>query len=99
MGDQQVVLDYEGKCCTIGRAPDRDIVISDMRASRDHGKVEVRRGKFILHDHSANGTTVSTPGGERISLRREEMVLPHAGNIGIGSDPNDCPLIAFNLET
>jgi adenylate cyclase len=99
LGDQQAVLDYEGKCCTIGRAPDRDLVITDMRASRDHGKIEVRRGKFILQDHSANGTIVRTPDGERISLRREEMVLPHAGNIGIAPNPDDSPLIIFDVET
>ncbi len=98
LGDQRFVLDSQQTSCTIGRSPDCDIVFGDIRASRDHAKVEVRRGKFVLSDHSSNGTIVRTPDAELISLHREDMVLPRAGSIGIGPSSDDCQSIAFCIE-
>ena len=33
-----------------------DVVVPERMASREHGRIEHRAGKFVLIDHSANGT-------------------------------------------
>lgn len=53
-------------------------------ASRDHCHIELRRGKFVLVDHSTNGTYVQAPDQPEIYLRREELPLIGEGTIAIG---------------
>lgn len=82
-GDERE-LSRQHPTVTIGRDPSNDIVISSARASRWHATVDLRSDKFVLCDSSTNGTLVCTPQGERILLRREEMVLPGSGSIAVG---------------
>jgi len=49
-----------------------------------HGKIERRLDKFILTDHSANGTFVTIDGDKEIVLRREEFTLRGHGWIAFG---------------
>ena len=53
-------------------------------ASRTHGKIELRRDKFVLIDHSANGTYVKLGNNPEVLLRREEYVLSGSGQIAFG---------------
>jgi hypothetical protein len=39
------------------------MIINDSMTSREHARVECRRGKFMLTDMSTNGTYVVTPEG------------------------------------
>lgn len=67
----------DGEILTIGRGPDNDLVLQDVRVSRHHCRV-VRRGRswFIVDNDSANGTHVNGEfvveaelfGGERIAV-------------------------------
>jgi adenylate cyclase len=84
LGNQVMELGTERAKITIGRGPDNDLVLDDPLASRRHAHLELRQGKFLLIDNSTNGTFVSTAEGEPIYVHREEMMLPEAGNIGIG---------------
>lgn len=52
--------------------------------SRDHCSIEFRRGKFVLIDHSTNGTFVARDDEPDIYLRREEFPLQGSGEIGLG---------------
>ena len=61
-----------------------DLVIKDRMASRSHGKIERRLDKFVLTDHSANGTFVLVEGDREIVLRREEFTLRGHGWIAFG---------------
>jgi predicted component of type VI protein secretion system len=54
-------------------------------ASREHARIECRRGKFILTDMSTNGTYVQTPEGPSY-LRREDLVLSGEGRIALGRE-------------
>lgn len=74
---------------TIGRDPDNDLVLQDPRVSRRHARIELRQGKFVLYDASTNGTVVRTRAGQRIYLRREELILSEPGSIGIGEHDAD----------
>jgi adenylate cyclase len=53
-------------------------------ASRAHSKIERRLDKFVLTDHSANGTFVTIEGDKEIILRREEFTLRGHGWIAFG---------------
>ena len=53
--------------------------------SREHARIECRRGKFVLTDMSTNGTYVLTSEGPSY-LRREDIVLIGEGKIALGRE-------------
>ena len=83
-GAQEVVLSAERPMVALGRDQAADLVIRERMASRAHGKIERRLDKFILTDHSANGTFVTIEGDREIVLRREEFTLRGHGWIAFG---------------
>lgn len=69
----------------IGRdAKKAQLHIDNEFASRDHCHIEFRRGKYVLVDHSTNGTYVYGDDQVPIYLRREELPLQGQGFIGLG---------------
>jgi hypothetical protein len=68
----------------LGRDAVCDIVVGDRKASRQHARIEKRRDKFVLVDHSSNGTFVAIAGETEVCLRREELMLRGRGRIGLG---------------
>lgn len=94
----RLVLRYEGREwrfegpgeLSIGRDGGCDIVVGDRKASRLHARIERRRDKFVLADHSSNGTWVQFAGeAEEVVLRHEELMLRANGAIGFGHSPAD----------
>jgi len=79
-----VVLDAERQAVALGRDAAADVVIKERMASRAHGKIERRLDKFVLTDHSANGTYVTVEGDREVILRREEFTLRGHGWIAFG---------------
>jgi len=80
----EVILSQERPSLALGRDAAADLVIKERMASRAHGKIERRLDKFILTDHSANGTFVTIEGDKEIVLRREEFTLRGHGWIAFG---------------
>jgi adenylate cyclase len=80
----ELVLSAERPALALGRDPSADLVIKERMASRAHGKIERRLDKFILTDHSANGTFITVEGDKEIVLRREEFTLRGHGWIAFG---------------
>jgi hypothetical protein len=57
-GDRTVPID--GGLLTVGRDPDNDVVLADVRASRHHLRLQGRQGTLVLVDlGSRNGTLVN----------------------------------------
>ena len=83
-GDRVIVLGEDNRALTFGRDAQNDVVIADRMASRMHARIERRTGKFVLVDHSSNGTYVSIDEDAPIQLRREELTLRGHGRIGFG---------------
>jgi adenylate cyclase len=83
-GGNEVVLSAERPAVALGRDAAADLVIKERMASRAHGKIERRLDKFILTDHSANGTFITIEGDKEIVLRREEFTLRGHGWIAFG---------------
>ena len=82
--DQEIVLEGARTSLTLGRDKAGDLVIIDRMASRQHGKIERRLDKFVLADHSANGTYVTVEGDTEVVLRRAEFALRGHGWIAFG---------------
>jgi adenylate cyclase len=73
---------------TIGRVHECDLKVDDEHASRRHCTIEQRNGKFVVHDHSANGTYITIEGEGEIVLHREDFVLRGHGWFTFGQ-PRD----------
>lgn len=51
---------FDKETMTIGRSRDNDVVIENLSVSRNHARVRLQEGKYVLHDlNSANGTYVN----------------------------------------
>lgn len=83
-GDKEIVLRRRIETITLGRDPGCTFVISDATASRQHCVIEKRQDKFVVRDHSANGTFVAVAGEDEAVLRREEMALRGHGSLAFG---------------
>jgi adenylate cyclase len=92
-GSREIVLDERQAALALGRDAQNDIVIADRLASRMHARIERRRDRFVLIDHSSNGTFLTLEGEPEIPLRREEFVLRKRGRISFGhahaTDPRE----------
>jgi adenylate cyclase len=88
MGDDNIAV-------AMGRDAQNDIIIADRMASRLHARIERRSGKFVLVDHSSNGTYVTIDGQPQIKLRREELVLRGQGRISFGHAGDDAAELVF----
>jgi hypothetical protein len=73
--------------------------VTDPAASRQHATIEIRGDKFVLVDHSVNGTFVAW-GATETHLRREEMILPPRGRLGLGAPTSTkgVTVLAFSRE-
>ena len=89
----RLVLEYRGKTLelaattqtfTMGRNERNSLVVDRELVSRSHADIEFRQGKFILVDHSTNGTYLLLENGARFFVRREEFTLHDRGVICLG---------------
>ena len=90
-GTRQIELGAGNAVLTLGRDQQNDVMIADRKASRLHARIERRRDKFVLVDHSSNGTYVTVEGEPELTLRREELVLRGRGRVSFGHAHQDDP--------
>ena len=89
-GTQETILGVGGPTkATFGRDASCDFVIDHQRTSRSHAVVELRFDKFVVVDHSSNGTWVSIGTESPMVLRREELILRGSGVLTFGRTPDD----------
>lgn len=100
-GQDEVWLDRRSTPHSIllGRQPGCELTVTDPSASRQHATIELRGDKFVVVDHSANGTYVAWETTETC-LKREEMILPSRGRLGLGSSTSTTgiTLVVFSHE-
>jgi adenylate cyclase len=80
----EVVRRRAEETLVIGRDASCDVVVGDAKASRQHCTIEKRLDRFILQDHSTNGTFVSVEGELEVVLHREPFTLRRRGWIAFG---------------
>lgn len=84
-GDQE--FDHREGKITLGRSLSCDMQINADMASRSHGTIEYKNGKYYFSDESSNGTYLRKNGDEVIRYFRESFVLSGAGDLGLGKAP------------
>ncbi|MCC7411218.1 MAG: FHA domain-containing protein [Gammaproteobacteria bacterium] len=82
--DHEIVLGEDRSIAVLGRSKAADVTVNETLASRQHVRIEYRRGKFFIIDQSTNGTYVKLTTNEEAFLRREEMPITGAGMISLG---------------
>lgn len=99
--EQSLKINKERRSVILGRGEICDIVIQNGFASRQHTRIELRFGKFILADQSTNGTYIRFSDGNVVRLAREEMILRGSGSISLGQaySENPADLIEFSVTT
>jgi len=90
-GAREIELGESAMALTLGRDPQNDVVIGDRKASRMHARIERRRDKFVLIDHSSNGTFVTVGDENEVMLRREEWTMRGRGHCSFGHAHRDDP--------
>ncbi|MGV7032779.1 adenylate/guanylate cyclase domain-containing protein [Methylobacterium symbioticum] len=78
------VFGPECESVTLGRHAENSVVIPGEFASRRHATIERRWDKWILIDHSTNGTFVRPAGIAEFRICREEVILRAAGSLSFG---------------
>lgn len=69
---------------TMGRGERSSLMVDRDLVSRSHADIQFRQGKFVLADHSTNGTYLLLDNGARFFVRREEFALYDRGVISLG---------------
>ena len=74
-GQSQQVIVWDTLEITVGRAPDRDLVIPDSEVSRQHTLFRIDGGSYTVADlHTSNGTFVNGARISRHQLRPGDVV-------------------------
>jgi class 3 adenylate cyclase len=93
-GDREWLVDERLPIVTIGRGEQNEVVVRGDLISRQHARIEMSKGRFLLSDLSTNGTFVRTNGDPEQFVRRDSTVLAGSGLIGLGESPDkDMPLV------
>ncbi len=94
------VLNEKQPGLVLGRSVGCDMAINESRASRQHVKLECRRGKFFVIDQSTNGTYILPQGGTEVFLRREELPITGSGEISLGCPFSKSPtdVVSYCVE-
>jgi len=92
-------MDESRDALAAGRDPDCEIIVAGDKVSRQHVRIFLRHGKFVVADQSANGTYVRVHHRAEIHLHREEFILLGRGGIGLGQSVDEVgeDAIAFEI--
>lgn len=93
-----LTMDEERSSVVMGRSKTADVAVAEALASRQHVRLEHRRGKFFIIDQSTNGTYVFSDGSEAF-LRREEMPISGSGMISLGRSFSENPQEVVHYKT
>jgi len=101
IGAKRLRVDANNPIVTFGRAYDNDVIVDTESASRNHAKIELARGRYLLHDSSTNGTYLIRGGFSPEFIRRESASLDNFGSIGLGFSPDSTShhIIEFRVTT
>ena len=91
---QRLLMGPERRKATFGRDHEADFTVQSPTVSRAHAMIERRRERFVLVDHSLNGSFVTFEGKPEMKLRHEELTLVGHGWIAFGQPRADAQQVA-----
>jgi class 3 adenylate cyclase len=99
-GQNTIRVDSVRPAVSLGRQAHNELVLNYERVSRSHARIEYRRGKFLLIDHSSNGTYIQRPGEAPVFIKRDEAPLSGSGIISLGriATPGSPGAVHFAVE-
>ena len=99
--DQSLKVNKERRSVVLGRGDACDIIVQNDFSSRQHVRLELRFGKFVIVDQSTNGTYIRPSNGNVVRIAREEMILQGSGSISLGQPYSDNPttLVEFSITS
>lgn len=89
VGAERIRMDSNNPVVSFGRSTGNDVSVNIEPASRNHAKIEMAKGRFVIQDHSTNGTYIVRGGSNSKFIRRESAALENFGCIGLGFSPAD----------
>lgn len=93
---QVAILNEQHKSLILGREETCDLIIHSGFASRQHARIEFSFGKFVITDHSANGTYIRFSDNQVIHLAHQEIMLHGTGAISLGQPFSENPAEAID---
>jgi adenylate cyclase len=98
---RSIKVNRECRSVVLGRDDTCDLVVQNELASRLHIHIELRFGKFIISDQSANGTYVRFSDGNVAHITREKIFLQGNGSISLGQSfaENPSDVIEFSITS
>lgn len=98
--DQSLKVNKERRGVVLGRGETCDMIVANDFTSRQHVRIELRFGKFVLVDQSTNGTHVRSSDGSVVRAAREEVTLQGSGSISMGQSyaENPSDLVMFSIR-
>ena len=84
----RIKLSAQDTRCSLGRDQSCDLVLLNRFASRRHGRMEWRNGRFYFCDHSFNGSYIDFDDGRSTHICRDEIVLSGSGILSLGKPTN-----------
>jgi|1185.fasta_scaffold31692_2 adenylate cyclase len=95
----KVVRRRQRDSITLGRDEKCGLVVHAEDASRLHCTIERKHDKFVLVDHSTNGTYVTIDGSPEVLVQREEFALTKRGTIALGRPKSATPeIVEFTVD-
>ncbi len=82
---REILVDSSCAALTIGRDAANALRVSNRNASRQHARIEWRRDKFVLFDHSTNGTYIRLEGETEVMVKHESFLLRGRGVFCLGA--------------
>ncbi len=94
------VLTTDKDTCKVGRDPSCDIIIQNKFVSRQHAKIILKDGKFLVEDNSFNGTYIEFTNGQKIHVSKDEQTLISNGVMSMGKpvDSKSKSIIEFKIS-
>lgn len=89
---QVAAISEQRKSVVLGREDSCDLTIRSSFASRQHARVEFSFGKFVITDHSANGTYIRFSDNQVIHLTHQDLILHGTGTISLGQPFSENPV-------
>src|SRR5205823_4731070 len=97
--DLQLVRRRQNDLVVIGRDASCGLVIAGQNVSRLHCSIARRDDRFVLRDHSTNGTFVTVDGDAEIQLQGEDMPLRTHGWLALGEPRADtAEVVAYSID-
>jgi adenylate cyclase len=94
LGGARIEMGPQRRKATFGRDLEADFTIRNPNASRAHAMIERRSERFVLVDHSSNGSFVTFEGKPEMKVHHEELTLLGHGWIAFGQPRAEAAQVA-----